>query len=332
MIRRLLPPLVPRRDQLVVLWILATSIEHDRSPVAALLAFRHDCTPAACRQIDQLINALEAGTSLPDALDAASELVAPEIRLAARTGADAGSLATMLREAINRQRPRGNVEEAAPLSWLVYAVFVLTITTLIVGFVMYYIIPKFKKIFNDFGTELPAMTTRVVHLSDLVVNYFYMIPLFLGGCMLLVAWFRRRLPGRGIPALLESLSLATAAGRPLPGTVATLARFHPSGSIRRRLMAIRSQLEAAGSGWQAFREQGLLRSHEVASLDAAERAGNLPWTLQQLADARRNRNRNRWWMLWEWCRPALILLLGAITALMVIGLFVPLVKLTNDLS
>jgi type IV pilus assembly protein PilC len=41
---------------------------------------------------------------------------------------------------------------------------------------MLYIVPKFKKIFADFGTELPPITQALLGVSDWVINYFYVIP------------------------------------------------------------------------------------------------------------------------------------------------------------
>mgnify|MGYP003331025004 FL=1 len=59
---------------------------------------------------------------------------------------------------------------------MIYPCAVITVATLIVGFIMYYIIPKFKKIFEDFGTELPDMTKILIGFSDSVVNYWYLGP------------------------------------------------------------------------------------------------------------------------------------------------------------
>src|SRR5690606_16478289 len=59
---------------------------------------------------------------------------------------------------------------------MIYPVAVITVATCIVGFIMYYIIPKFKEIFLDFGVELPAITEVLINLSDWVVNYWYLIP------------------------------------------------------------------------------------------------------------------------------------------------------------
>ncbi len=59
---------------------------------------------------------------------------------------------------------------------MIYPVAVITVATGIVGFIMYWIIPKFKKIFQDFGIELPGITISLIQVSDWVVNYFYLIP------------------------------------------------------------------------------------------------------------------------------------------------------------
>src|SRR3954470_6401946 len=59
---------------------------------------------------------------------------------------------------------------------MVYPVAVITVATCIVGFIMYWIIPKFKEIFNDFGVELPAITKVLIEMSDWVVSYWFLIP------------------------------------------------------------------------------------------------------------------------------------------------------------
>jgi type IV pilus assembly protein PilC len=38
------------------------------------------------------------------------------------------------------------------------------------------IVPSFQKIFKDFGTTLPAMTQTLIVASNLVANYWYLLP------------------------------------------------------------------------------------------------------------------------------------------------------------
>lgn len=40
---------------------------------------------------------------------------------------------------------------------------------------LYLIVPRFKKVFSDFGTELPDATKRFMMLSDTFVAYWYLV-------------------------------------------------------------------------------------------------------------------------------------------------------------
>jgi len=45
---------------------------------------------------------------------------------------------------------------------------------LVGGFIMYYIIPKYKVIFEGFDAKLPALTERVISISNIGVNFWYL--------------------------------------------------------------------------------------------------------------------------------------------------------------
>ncbi len=59
---------------------------------------------------------------------------------------------------------------------MVYPVVVLMVAVGIVAFIMYAIIPQFKKIFDEFGIELPWVTKMLMLCSDFVVNWWFLIP------------------------------------------------------------------------------------------------------------------------------------------------------------
>jgi len=59
---------------------------------------------------------------------------------------------------------------------MVYPSVVIFVASAILTFIMIFIVPKFKKIFADFGTELPAPTQLLMNVSEWIVNYFYLIP------------------------------------------------------------------------------------------------------------------------------------------------------------
>lgn len=59
---------------------------------------------------------------------------------------------------------------------LIYPIVVVCIAVAILGGILVYIVPKFRDIFEDFETELPVMTELLIQMSDVVINYFYLLP------------------------------------------------------------------------------------------------------------------------------------------------------------
>ena len=67
-------------------------------------------------------------------------------------------------------------------SAMVYPVVVIFVACVIVGFILYFIIPKFEAIFKDFNLPLPKMTTILIDASHFLIKYFYIVfltPLFI---------------------------------------------------------------------------------------------------------------------------------------------------------
>ena len=67
-------------------------------------------------------------------------------------------------------------------SAMVYPIVVISVACVIVGFILYYIIPKFESIFKDFNIPLPKMTIMLIEASHFLIKYFYVVfltPLFI---------------------------------------------------------------------------------------------------------------------------------------------------------
>ena len=84
----------------------------------------------------------------------------------------------------------------------------------------------------------------------------------------------------------------------------------------------------SGLDWrEALRKSRLITHAEQALLTSAERVGNLPWALRQIARRREKRTVYRLATALQILYPAAILFLGAFVAFYVVALFVLLVEL-----
>jgi len=79
---------------------------------------------------------------------------------------------------------------------LVYPIVVITVAVGILAFIMIKIVPEFRKIFADFEADLPAMTEVLITVSNLFVEYFYLIPGIPFGFWLIVKLIRKFKYGR----------------------------------------------------------------------------------------------------------------------------------------
>jgi type IV pilus assembly protein PilC len=118
---------------------------------------------------------IEGGTTLSEALSKSPKVFDRLYCNMIRAGEAGGALEVILRrlaEFMERsQSLRRKVKGA-----MVYPIVVVSVAVGILSFIMMKIVPQFKKIFDDFGSELPPMTQILIDISNWVVNYWYLIP------------------------------------------------------------------------------------------------------------------------------------------------------------
>ncbi|MBU6296057.1 MAG: type II secretion system F family protein, partial [Planctomycetes bacterium] len=73
---------------------------------------------------------------------------------------------------------------------MVYPAVVISVAVAILSFIMLYIIPKFEKIFRDFGMKLPDLTQFLMNTSQWFGKYWYILPLFPMGFYLTIKLLR----------------------------------------------------------------------------------------------------------------------------------------------
>ncbi len=333
-----------------LLWMLTTAVERDVPVPEELDAFADAVSGPTGAKLRRCADGLYDGLSLSQALSLYPAIVSPPAALAIRIGEQTGRLPEALRSTAQRTigAPGSESRAAYTTGLLAYLVMMVFMLCGIVGFVMYYIVPKFKAIFDDFDVELPWMTVLVIEASDFVVDWWFLLgpllPVIFVACIVLtechrrgwknvsMSWLTRWFPRTDTPDLLRNLAQGVHSGTPLAALLPTLARHHHRSHIRRRMERVATQVEQGGDPWTAMGAVGLLRPREVELLQAAAGLGNLGWGLDLLADRidQRRRQRMQWWF--EVLRPWPVLLLAGVAMLFVVGMFLPLVKLIHELS
>lgn len=293
-----------------------------------------------CRWLAQM---LAAGTPLPDALRTAGWLVPRRALAMIEAGARSGNLVAALEETTRQPASRPVFLKVAAACW--YFSSLTLMGSGVFTFVMIKIVPTYIKIFDDFDAELPALTLALISATHWFVYFGWLILLLLllgmacyGVLRLvgIVGWLppplavvSRRLESA---VVLRSLAAAAETKQSLLPALSALAEHYPVSSVRHLLRRALNELTQGRPWQQAFLSQGLLRRADAVLLNSAERVGNLPWALREVADSLERCVANRMLAWLEVLVPAMILVAGAVVMFIVVGLFLPLIRLIEGLA
>ncbi len=331
------------------LWILALAVENDLPLDDEVEAFSLTLWRRNRRKYGDVAARMREGRSLIDALEIGGVLSRPLVA-EFRAAQAVGTLPQAVRKAaathttsLLHNRFDGSIAVTTVYLWSV-----LLMIFFVVCFLMYWIIPKFKDIFNDFGMDLPGWTRQAITLSDSFVdNYLFVMPVIslpiVAGLIvaivgiagwgnlnfpLLMRWF----PRRDAPGLLRSLAYAVDSGRPLPESFEEMAEHQRRTDLRGRLQRMMQSASMGDPLWTTLAAEGFIYRSEAGALEAAARADNLSWALRTLAGSmqRTSRHRVQFWL--EFLKPAAIIAVGCVVAFFVIAFFLPLVKLIGELT
>jgi type IV pilus assembly protein PilC len=119
---------------------------------------------------------IEAGATLSEAMAKSPKCFDRLYVNMIKAGEAGGALEVILRRLAEFQEKAQSLKRKVKGA-MVYPIVVVLIATVILIAIMKFIVPKFKQIFEDFDTTLPAMTEWLIWISDLVINYFFLLPL-----------------------------------------------------------------------------------------------------------------------------------------------------------
>jgi type IV pilus assembly protein PilC len=235
---------------------------------------------------------------------------------------------------------------------MIYPCAVITVATAIVGFIMYWIIPKFKAIFEGFDLDLPGITVVLIECSNWVVNYWYLIPAVPFCIWLMIKIIKKNKLGAYIcdkialkfPLLGKILeksivartarTLGTLIASGVPILEAILIARDTSGNavFVRAYQHIYTAIREGESMAVPLKEARVVDDMVVNMVDVGEETGALDNMLYKVADVYDEEVSVLVDGLISLLEPLMVVVLGLIVGFIVIALFMPLIELLNKLS
>ncbi len=235
---------------------------------------------------------------------------------------------------------------------MVYPIVVILVATCIVGFILYFIIPKFKAIFADFGVDLPAMTVFLLTASDFIIQKFWVVlitPIVIW--ILIKLLYRNRtgayildrlwlmIPVMGtiiekstVARTMRTLGTLVQSGVPILESLLIVRDTAENAVFERAFTRIYESIREGETIAQPLRESRIVDDIVVNMIDVGEETGDLDTMLNKIADNYEEEVEVLVESLVSLLEPIMIVILGGIIGFIVIALFMPLIQLISKLS
>ena len=138
---------------------------------------------------------IEAGSTLSEAMAKSPKAFDRLYVNMIKAGEAGGALEVILRR-LAEFKERAESLKRKVKGAMIYPIVVVSVAVGILVFIMLKIVPAFRKIFEDFDTELPAMTELLINISNWTASYWFLIPAIPMGIWLFVKLIRKFKMGR----------------------------------------------------------------------------------------------------------------------------------------
>jgi type IV pilus assembly protein PilC len=233
-------------------------------------------------------------------------------------------------------------------SALFYPITVVIVATGVVTVIMIWVIPAFKKVFANFGANLPAPTLVVIAISDFFTAYWWLIGGIIVAIAVGLAFLHRRsaafrylidrlsLKVPVIGGIIEKATIARwtrtlatmfAAGVPLVESLDAVAGAAGNAVFAAGTRRIQNEVSTGTSLTNAMHNTGLFPSMVLQMTQIGEESGSLDGMLSRVADFFEREVDDAVAAMSSLLEPLIIVFLGVVIGGLVVAMYLPIFKL-----
>lgn len=302
------------------------------------------------RALIRLSDRLREGVPLDQAIQQSMKALPRSMGSLIEAGMETGRLDTVMHYSVE-QSQRGNWLRQQIWTSLAYPLFLFWAGLCICTFILTQIIPNFQQIFADFGTELPSLTIALISLSAGMTSIGWMpvvvaIPVMIlvmvliasfGSSQLVQQWvssiplFGRVFHLAALSDFCQILAILMEARLPLPKALKYAAIASNDRWLQRRCRVVRQDLENGVAADEAAQVAGF-PSALCQVLRHASSERTVTEALHGLSDVYAARCNVSTRLVTSIIEPFVVIVVMGFAGLTAIAVFLPLIKLLNDLS
>lgn len=298
-----------------------------------------------------LASRLENGAPLESALDQLRPALPDHVRGLVRAGVRSGRLGEILAQYVRYHSLALQLRRKTVTS-MAYPFVLFIVFLAVFAFMMVVIVPKFKKIFMDFGVELPHLTLSLLYLSDWCGD-FWRSGLIICVAAAVVTWLLSKLllppPARqrmlyrtplvgplwrctGLAQFARLLAMLVECELPLPDALRLAGDGVADEEVADAARQLAREIEAGRTLAESEARQARFPAGLAQSLQWGENSRSLAESLRAAAEMLEGQALIHSEFVFRAAPPLTMIFIVIVLAYIVLGLFMPLIKLITELS
>jgi type II secretory pathway component PulF len=290
------------------------------------------------------------GRGLSDAMSKQPRIFSDLYINMVRAGEQSGSLVEVLRRMANHFQQFAEVQ-AKFTSALIYPAIVICVGIVIIGFFMFFMMPRFKEIFEGFGVILPLPTRMLMGSSDLFISYWWLLALIVVVAIILFKRFQASAAGARkmdewklkIPAIGKVVKLnlfgqfARTLGTLLENGVPVLTALKiteqvlPNRLIKEAIAKTRDAVTDGKTLAQPMAQSKIFPQLMVDLVRIGEETGDVPGALNNLAETYESELQIGLRVMTSLIQPAMIIVMALVVGFLLISILLPLFRLISQI-
>lgn len=329
---------------------LATMLNSGLTLVDTLVILEKQNTRSLGSAISKMKSEIESGKSFSDALKTHPKIFDNVYVSLVQAGEAAGVLDKVLdklAETLEKKREFESKIKGA----LLYPVLILFGMIVVMLVMMLYIIPQLAELYKDFDSELPAITQVLIKISDLFVNFWWIIAGIIG--IIVISWkpiqknsnIRRKLeqlllstPIFGplweqimMATFSRTLALLIESGVPIVQSLKLCSHITPSILYETAIIKSSKLIEKGYSLAQACTLQSQFPPIMIQMMSVGEETGEVEKLLDKLSSYFQMESEQKVKNLTTAIEPLVLILLGIGIGFLVFAIVMPIYNLTTTL-
>ncbi len=314
---------------------------------------RQEKNPAFKYVIEQLSENVRSGNTFSDGL-AQHPKIFDRLYVNMIRAGEAGGVLDVVLNRLSRFMEKSLAIKNKIKSAMVYPIIVLFVAFAILTGLLIFVVPQFEEIFEDMldGAELPALTQWVLNTSDFVKNNFLLtLGIFVAAFIAFKIVKKTEMGGRVLDLMLlhvppvgdlfkkaaiarftRTFGTLLSSGVPILQCLIITRQTIGNAILQDAIDKVHDRVKEGDSVAAPLEQTKVFPTMVTSMIDVGEETGELPEMLNRIADTYDEEVDNAVAALTSVIEPIMIVILAVIVGIIVIALFLPIIRIIEELS